>query len=54
MADNEKCAHPSCNCIATQGKYCSTFCEGQASTPDIECSCGHASCATKGTARTRI
>ena len=47
MADTKKCAHPSCNCTVTDKKYCSTFCEGQAGTPDIECECGHASCATK-------
>ncbi len=49
MADPKKCAHPSCNCVTTHGKYCSTFCEGQAGTPDIECECGHPACATKAT-----
>jgi hypothetical protein len=48
MADNDqKCAHPSCNCTkANDSKYCSTFCEGNAGTPDIICGCGHASCET--------
>ncbi len=32
MAETKKCAHPSCNCIPKEGKYCSTFCEGQAGT----------------------
>jgi hypothetical protein len=46
MADTKKCAHPSCNCPAGQdSSYCSTYCEGQAETPDIECSCGHGACA---------
>jgi hypothetical protein len=46
MATNpEKCAHPSCQCTATEGsKYCSTYCEGEAKTSDIICSCGHAEC----------
>jgi hypothetical protein len=47
MADTKKCAHPSCGCAVTDKKYCSTFCEGQAETPDIECECGHTACATK-------
>ena len=34
------------NCVTTN-KYCSTFCEGQAGTPDIECECGHPACASK-------
>lgn len=42
---NKKCAHPSCNCIAeTDSDYCSTYCEGQAETPDVVCGCGHAAC----------
>jgi hypothetical protein len=49
MADTKKCAHPSCNCAVTDTKYCSTFCEGQAGTPDIECECGHPACAPKTT-----
>jgi hypothetical protein len=41
----EKCAHPSCACPAKQGsKYCSTYCEGEAKTVDIICSCGHPGC----------
>jgi hypothetical protein len=49
MADTKKCAHPSCPCVVTEGKYCGTFCEGQGGTPDIECECGHAACATGAT-----
>jgi hypothetical protein len=48
MADTKKCAHPSCACVTTE-KYCSTFCEGQAGTPDIECECGHPACDTETT-----
>jgi hypothetical protein len=46
MATNvEKCAHPSCLCPVKQGsKYCSTYCEGEAETSDIRCSCGHSGC----------
>jgi hypothetical protein len=47
MSETKKCAHPSCNCIPKEGKYCSTFCEGQAGNPDIECGCGHPACAQK-------
>lgn len=47
MADNKKCAHPSCTCTLKEGKSCSTYCEGQADTADIECECGHPACATK-------
>jgi len=45
MALNEKCAHPSCHCQATaDSKYCSTYCEGEADTVDIVCSCPHPAC----------
>jgi len=45
MPETKKCAHPSCNCIIPSDKtYCGTYCEGQADTADIECSCGHPSC----------
>ncbi|HEX4274758.1 MAG TPA: hypothetical protein VHZ74_05360 [Bryobacteraceae bacterium] len=47
MADNktEKCAHPSCNCMAAKdSKYCGALCEGNAGKPDIICGCGHAAC----------
>jgi len=46
MAKQEKCAHPSCACPAREGsEYCSTYCEGSAKIPDIDCKCGHPSCA---------
>jgi hypothetical protein len=45
MDSKEKCAHPSCHCKAKPGgKYCSTYCEGEAKTSDIICSCGHPAC----------
>ena len=45
MDKKDKCAHPSCQCRAREdSKYCSTFCEGEAETADIICSCGHAGC----------
>ena len=45
MADQKKCAHPSCDCIATGGeKYCSAYCQGSAGTTEIACGCGHSEC----------
>jgi hypothetical protein len=48
MDTSKKCAHPSCNCTAVaDSKYCSTYCEGQAETPDLVCNCGHAGCSDR-------
>ena len=45
MDQSKKCDHPSCQCKAKPGSnYCSTFCEGEAKTADIVCSCGHPGC----------
>jgi hypothetical protein len=45
MEAKDKCAHPSCACTAKPGSsYCSTYCEGEAKTADIVCSCGHTEC----------
>ncbi len=45
MAQNKKCAHPSCNCQAKEGSdFCSSYCEGAGKTPDIHCTCGHPEC----------
>jgi hypothetical protein len=45
MDESKKCAHPSCHCLAKKdSNYCSTYCEGEAHTPDIICSCGHPEC----------
>ncbi len=45
MDNKDKCAHPSCGCQAKTGsQYCSTYCEGEAKTADIVCSCGHPNC----------
>jgi len=45
MAENKKCAHPSCNCHAREGnEYCSVYCEGAGTAPDIQCGCGHTEC----------
>jgi hypothetical protein len=50
MAENRKCAHPACNCEATQGsKYCSQYCEDAKGMEEIECGCGHAGCAQVAT-----
>jgi len=49
MAEITKCAHPSCRCAALSGSnYCSTYCEGEAETSDILCSCGHSICDGEG------
>jgi hypothetical protein len=45
MENPKKCEHPACRCNAREGSdYCSTFCEGEADTADIVCSCGHELC----------
>ena len=45
METTKKCAHPSCACKAKKDSdYCSTYCEGEAKTADIVCSCGHTEC----------
>ena len=45
METTKKCAHPSCACKAKEDSdYCSTYCEGEAKTSDIVCSCGHTEC----------
>jgi hypothetical protein len=52
MTETKKCAHPSCHCPAKQDSdYCSTYCEGEAETADIICSCGHAGCASEAATR---
>jgi metallothionein len=46
MSEKKKCAHPACKCQARENSdYCSTYCEGEAETADIICTCGHPSCA---------
>jgi hypothetical protein len=55
MADNrtEKCAHPSCVCVAANdSRFCSAFCEGSTDHPDIICNCGHGACAATETVAT--
>lgn len=48
MADNKRCAHPSCTCpAAADSKYCSTECAAMEKTPDVDCRCGHAGCGGK-------
>jgi hypothetical protein len=47
MSETKKCAHPVCHCPARPNDdYCSTYCEGEAKTADIICTCGHPHCAT--------
>ena len=46
MANNEKCAHPACNCPAPQGeKYCSNYCHDMRQLTELACNCGHPGCA---------
>ena len=48
MAEDKKCAHPSCRCRArNDSKYCSPYCEAAGGTLEIQCNCGHAECATE-------
>jgi len=48
-AEETKCAHPQCNCPASEGQqYCSTSCEqsdrsGQSAS--AQCGCNHQQCA---------
>jgi hypothetical protein len=45
MADQQKCAHPACNCItANADKYCSPYCHDAAGTTELACNCGHPGC----------
>jgi hypothetical protein len=47
MADeeNDKCAHPACNCMAAaDSDYCSTYCEDAKDTTELSCNCGHPGC----------
>ena len=47
MADNRKCAHPGCNCTASNNsKYCSQACQSAGDRREETCGCGHASCGT--------
>jgi hypothetical protein len=40
------CANPPCSCPVEQGeKYCSVHCQSTANTVQIDCDCGHESCA---------
>jgi hypothetical protein len=50
MPDKKTCAHPSCQCPATQdSKYCSQYCEDAGSTMELSCNCGHAGCSLEST-----
>lgn len=48
MADSEKCAHPSCQCMVTKGgqygKYCSEHCQEAKKVTELRCDCKHAAC----------
>jgi hypothetical protein len=44
MAETKKCAHPSCSCTVTDGKYCSQMCEDAAGTTSLGCDCPHSGC----------
>jgi hypothetical protein len=52
MADDKKCAHPACNCVATKdSKYCSQYCHDAGNTVELSCNCGHGGCADELTHR---
>jgi len=48
VAGTEKgpaCGHPGCNCATEMGeRYCSDRCKQVASTPGLNCQCGHPEC----------
>ena len=48
MADDNEaktCAHPSCNCPASDDdKYCSEYCRDAKDLTEISCGCEHAGC----------
>ena len=44
--DAKKCAHPSCTCTVTEGKYCSQICEDSKDVTDLKCDCHHPGCGT--------
>jgi hypothetical protein len=48
MADLNKCAHPSCNCMVGKGgehgKYCSEHCKEKRQTTELRCDCQHQAC----------
>jgi len=50
MADQKKCAHPSCNCTVQKGKYCSDYCHDARGTMELSCNCRHPECAGQAAA----
>ena len=48
MAETEKCAHPSCECMVAKGgphgKYCSETCKEKGQTIELRCDCKHPAC----------
>jgi hypothetical protein len=50
MAEQKKCAHPSCTCEVNKGdKYCSTYCHDAGGLMELACNCGHPGCAEVAT-----
>ena len=46
MAQDNKCAHPACNCYPETGeKYCSPYCHDAGDLTELSCNCGHPGCA---------
>jgi hypothetical protein len=49
MANDQKCAHPSCGCTVPKGggqygKYCSEHCKEKGQTIELHCDCQHREC----------
>jgi hypothetical protein len=48
MADTNKCAHPSCQCVVKAGgpygKYCSEHCKEAGQHTELRCDCQHPAC----------
>lgn len=48
MSEQEKCAHPACNCFVRKdspyGKYCSEHCKQAGDHIELRCDCQHPAC----------
>ncbi len=45
MAEQKKCAHEGCSCMAAEeSKYCSQYCEDTKDVTVLSCDCKHPGC----------
>jgi hypothetical protein len=45
VTETQKCAHPPCECAASESNYCSSYCETAGEIEGAACGCQHAACA---------